>query len=74
MKYTELTKEKIKEMSDEDLDKVLKDNSLAVKESEENLKTANGKIDTLERENQDLKKKAGKEEEKSAQDLIKELF
>ena len=74
MKYTELTKEKIKEMSDEDLDKVLKDNSLAVKESEENLKTANGKIDTLEKENQDLKKKAGKEEEKSAQDLLKELF
>lgn len=74
MKYTELTKEKIKEMSDEDLDKVLKDNSLAVKESEENLKTANGKIDTLEKENQKLKEGAGKEEQKTAQDLLKELF
>ena len=74
MKYTELTKEKIKEMSEEDLDKVLKDNSLAVKESEENLKTANGKIDTLEKENQKLKEGAGKEEQKTAQDLLKELF
>lgn len=74
MKYTKIKPAELKDMAEEDIAKALSDNDLAQKETEEALATAEGKVKTLEEENEKLKKNQKEPEEKTAKELIKELF
>lgn len=74
MDYKKLDPKSVKGMEDAELEKTLSENDLAVQEKEEALKTANGKIESLEKDIKDLKDAKKPEEEKSARELAKELF
>lgn len=74
MKYTKIEPAKLKDMAEDDIAKALSDNDLAQKETEEALATAEGKVKTLEEENEKLRKNQKEPEEKTAKELIKELF
>ena len=75
MEYKKINSTSLKGMAEGDLTKALKDNDLAFEENQQALKTAQTEIENLKAENEKLKKnQKDPEPEKSASDLVKELF
>ena len=75
MDYKTLKPEEVKKIEDENLQKIINDNDLAHKETVEELNTKKAEIENLKKENEDLKKnQKDPEPEKTADELIKELF